>query len=260
MNWNLENYENKHEAFAVYLLKLIFIFGIMVIKLYAVSDGPPSMSVRQALAHLDIPFELINVDYGKGEHMTPEYALMNPQKEIPVLNDNGFYLGESNAILQYICDKYKPGDPLYPQDPTSRAIVNHRLCFNLSTYYANISAYTLAPIFYDYDRTPLGLKKVHLALDLFETYLTRLGKKYAAADHITIADFQLINSTMTLEVIGFDFSKYNKISTWYNDFKLNYQNLWKISENAMKELQVFAANPPNLMHLNHPIHPTRQMK
>lgn len=46
----------------------------MVLKLYAVSDGPPSLSVRQALKYLDVPFELINVDYGKGEHMTPEYA------------------------------------------------------------------------------------------------------------------------------------------------------------------------------------------
>lgn len=41
---------------------------------------------------------------------------MNPQKEIPVLDDDGFILGESVAILQYICDKYRPGTSLYPQD------------------------------------------------------------------------------------------------------------------------------------------------
>lgn len=43
-------------------------------KLYSVSDGPPSLSVRQTLAKLKIPFDLINVDFGKGEHMTEEYA------------------------------------------------------------------------------------------------------------------------------------------------------------------------------------------
>lgn len=232
----------------------------MVLKLYAVSDGPPSLSVRQALTYLEIPFELISVDYGKGEHMTTEYALLNPQKEIPVLDDDGFLLGESNAILQYICDKYKPESTLYPQDPKSRAIVNHRLCFNLSTYYANVSAYTMAPIFFDYERTPLGLKKVHIALDVFETYLTRSNTKYAASDCLTIADFQLINSTMTLEAIGFDFTKYSKISKWYSDFKTNYPELWKISADAMKEIQYFAANPPDLTHLNHPIHPARGPK
>ncbi|KAG6441744.1 hypothetical protein O3G_MSEX001955 [Manduca sexta] len=231
----------------------------MVLKLYAVSDGPPSLSVRQTLTQLEIPFELINVDFGKGEHMTAEYALMNPQKEIPVLDDDGFYLSESNAIMQYICDKYKPGSPLYPQDPQSRAIVNHRLCFNLASYYANISAYTMAPIFFDYERTPLGLKKVHIALDVFETYLNRFGKKYAAADHLTIADFPLINSTMTLEAIGFDFSKYAKIHKWYNDFKRDYPELWRISEGAMKEIMEFAANPPDLTHMDHPIHPIRKI-
>ncbi|XP_013137799.1 PREDICTED: glutathione S-transferase 1-1 [Papilio polytes] len=231
----------------------------MVMKLYAVSDGPPSLSVRQALAKLELPFELVNVDFGKGEHMTTEYALLNPQKEIPVLDDDGFYLSESNAILQYICDKYAPGNELYPLDSKTRAIVNHRLCFNLSTYYANISAYTMAPIFFDYQRTELGLKKVHMALDVFETYLQRLGTKYAAADHLTIADFQLINSTMTLEAIDFDFSKYTKIYKWYNDFKSQYPELWKISEGAMKEIQYFAANPPDLTHLNHPIHPIRKI-
>nr|AWX68896.1 glutathione S-transferase unclassified 1 [Heortia vitessoides] len=232
----------------------------MVLKLYAVSDGPPSLSVRQALTHLDIPFELISVDFGAGDHMTPEYALMNPQKEIPVLDDDGFFLSESNAILQYICDKYKPGNSLYPQDPKARSLVNHRLCFNLSTFYANISAHTMAPIFFDYQRTPLGLKKVHMALDVMETYMQRLGASYAAAGHLTIADFQLINSVMTLEAIDFDFSQYKKIHKWYNDFKKNYPDLWKISEDAMKEIQHFAANPPDLSHMDHPIHPIRKIK
>lgn len=45
---------------------------------------------------------------------------MNPQKEIPVLDDNGFYLSESNAMLQYICDKYGPESKLYPKDPKAR--------------------------------------------------------------------------------------------------------------------------------------------
>lgn len=232
----------------------------MVLKLYVVSDGPPSLSVRQALALLEIPFQQIEVDFCKGEHMTEEYALMNPQKEIPVMDDDGFFLSESNAILQYICDKYQPGTPLYPLDPQIRAVVNHRLCFNLSTYYANISAYTMAPIFFDYERTPLGLKKVHMALAVFETYLARAGTTHAAADHLTIADFQLINSTMTLEAIGLDFSKYEKVSQWYEDFKKDYPELWKISEDAMKEIQHFNANPPDLSHMNHPIHPIRKIK
>lgn len=66
----------------------------MVMKLYSVSDGPPSLAVRMALKYLQVDFQLVDVDFGAGQHMTDEYAKMNPQKEIPVLDDNGFYLSE----------------------------------------------------------------------------------------------------------------------------------------------------------------------
>lgn len=80
----------------------------------------------------------------------------------------------------------------------------------------------MAPIFYDYERTPLGLKKVHMALNVYETYLDRTSTSHAAADHLTIADFPLFNSTMTLEAIDFDFSKYRRVSfqQWI-DFESN---------------------------------------
>lgn len=58
-------------------------------KLYGVSDGPPSLAVRMALKALDIPFELISVDFIKGEHMTEDYAkvyTINLQFHIKNLN------------------------------------------------------------------------------------------------------------------------------------------------------------------------------
>ena len=85
---------------------------------------------------------------------------MNPQKEIPVLDDNGFYLGESIAIMQYLCDKYHPESTLYPKEPTQRAIVNHRLLFNMGFYYNNISQYVVCNRIYKkyiYDKKPLKI-------------------------------------------------------------------------------------------------------
>lgn len=50
----------------------------------------------------------------------------------------------SNAILQYLGDKYDIMGKLYPKDPKARAIINHRLCFNLAMYYRNISEYVVS--------------------------------------------------------------------------------------------------------------------
>ncbi|KAB0800299.1 hypothetical protein PPYR_06039 [Photinus pyralis] len=230
----------------------------MPLKLYAVSDGPPSLAVRMALKYLNINYELINVDFCKGEHLTDEYGKKNPQKEIPVLDDDGFFLGESNAILQYLVDQYGKSDELYPKEPKARAIVNHRLCFNLAFYYSRIMRHALAPMFFDYQRTPLTQKMLEMALDAFNIYLQQLGTKYAAADHVTIADFQLITATLCLEAINFDISGYPLVAKWYATFKEDHPDLWAIAAGGMAELVEFEKNPPDLGHLNHPFHPVRK--
>lgn len=43
-------------------------------KLYVVSDGPPSLAVRMAIKALNIPCEEVNVDYIASGHMTDDYA------------------------------------------------------------------------------------------------------------------------------------------------------------------------------------------
>lgn len=53
---------------------IITVSLLVTMKIYAVSDGPPSLAVRMALKALNIPHEHISVDFGAGEHMTDEYA------------------------------------------------------------------------------------------------------------------------------------------------------------------------------------------
>nr|CAH7760426.1 unnamed protein product [Callosobruchus chinensis] len=231
----------------------------MTLTLYGVSDGPPTIAVLQALEYLELEFKFVTINYAIGEHRTEEYAQKNPQKEMPVLDDNGFYLSESNAILQYLAEKYaKDDETLYPNDPQARAVVNHRLCFNLSTYYKYICEYALELIFFTYERTPMRLKKVHIALDNLNTYLASSGSKYVAGDNITIADFQLATTTMCLEAIKFDINRYPLINKWYNMYKVENPRLWNILGQGMKQLAHFEENPPILANLDHPIHPVRK--
>jgi len=227
-------------------------------KLYAVCDGPPSLSCRMTLKHLNIPFELVEVNFNTGEHLTEEYAKLNPQREIPVLDDDGFLISEHVAIMQYLCDKYAPETPAYPKEPALRALVNHRLCYNMAHLYNAIAPYTLAPIFFEYPRNEGGAKRVNMALGVFEEYLKRVGKKYVVTDHVTIADFPLISSIICLEGIGFKFDQFTLIKNWYENFKKENPNEWAIAEGGMKIIQDLEKNPPDLSKLNHPFHPVRK--
>lgn len=56
------------------LTKSLFLTEITTMKLYSVSDGPPSLAVRMTLKALNIPFELVDVIFNNGEHLTEEYA------------------------------------------------------------------------------------------------------------------------------------------------------------------------------------------
>lgn len=76
-------------------------------------------------------------------HFFHTFSQLNPQKEIPVLDDDGFVLSESIAIMQYLCDQYDPENPIYPKEPKQRALVNHRLAFNMCFYYKYIFPYTV---------------------------------------------------------------------------------------------------------------------
>lgn len=117
----------------------------------------------------------------------------------------------------------------------------------------------MAPIFFDYERTPLGLKKVQIALSTFETYLERGNTKYAAGDNLTIADFPLVTAVMCLEAISFNFDQYKLVKQWYETFKKENPSLWEITVTGMVEITEFEKNPPNLSHMNHPIHPVRKV-
>ena len=90
---------------------------------------PMSANARAAVMtalELRAPVELTYVDLQRGEQTQPAFLKMNPNHRVPVLEDDGFYLWESRAIMQYLADK-TPGQSLYPSDARARADVNRWL-------------------------------------------------------------------------------------------------------------------------------------
>lgn len=82
-----------------------------------------SRRVRIALIEKGIAAEEVEVDMAAGAHRTPEYRALNPYGRVPTLEDDGFVLYESTAILNYL-EAISPKPALVPADPKGRALVD----------------------------------------------------------------------------------------------------------------------------------------
>ena len=81
-----------------------------------------SINVKKAVwaaQETGIPFERRDAGGTFGIVGTPEFKKLNPNSLIPVIEDGGFVLYESNTIVRYLFAKHAPGT-LYPEELTER--------------------------------------------------------------------------------------------------------------------------------------------
>jgi glutathione S-transferase len=84
------------------------------VRLYDYAASANCYKVRLLLAQLGLEYERVPVDIFAGDTLTDEYALINPARTTPVLEDPpGTFLQESNAILLQL----GRGTPFLPDDP-----------------------------------------------------------------------------------------------------------------------------------------------
>jgi glutathione S-transferase len=95
-------------------------------KLYFHPLSGNSRRVLLVAAHLEVPLERIVIDLPKGEQRGAPHLARNPNGRVPVLDDDGFRLWESRAIMQYLAEK-TAGQSLLPSEPRARANVNRWL-------------------------------------------------------------------------------------------------------------------------------------
>lgn len=91
-------------------------------KLYNYFRSSAAYRVRIALALKGLSFDYVSIHLAKGEQYSPEFAAINPQSLVPVLELEGERLYQSLAIIEYL-DEIHPAPPLLPKSPLERARV-----------------------------------------------------------------------------------------------------------------------------------------
>ncbi len=122
---------------------------------------PTSVNVQKvmwAVGELNLPHERIDVGGSFGKNREPAYLAMNPNGLVPTLEEDGFFLWESNSIVRYLAAKYGPGG-LEPADLRERARAHSWMDWQLS-----VGGPALTGMFWGLIRTPPE-KRDHAAID-----------------------------------------------------------------------------------------------
>lgn len=163
------------------------------LRLFADTASPVTRAVMLLLATNNVPYEFVHISLKDGEqHTNQELVSINPNHTVPAIEDNGFAMFESTAILKYICNKYNLPDHWYPKDVQKRARVDEAMSWfpqNLrcKAFYVAcvLPRKTGQPTSEDVLKlTQTTLKK---SVDIVESYFLK-NRKFVAGDEISIAD------------------------------------------------------------------------
>jgi len=184
---------------------------------------PMSSNARRAVmtaVHLGLKLDLTVVDLAKGAQRDPQFLRMNPNGKVPVLDDDGFFLTESHAIMQYLADK-TPGQTLYPQELRARADVNRWLFWSAQHFQPAVSVlgweHLVKPILGMGDADPaqvkLGNGLVSACAAILDAHLA--GKSWISGDALSLADYAIATPLAYIQQAKLPVSEHTNVLAWF---------------------------------------------
>jgi len=197
-----------------------------LLKIYGSPLSTCTRRVAIVLKEKEVPYEVITIDFAKGEHKSAEYREKQPFGQIPYIDDDGFILFESRAICRYIEAKYpKQGISLIPTELKANARFEQAASIETADFEPSASGIGWEKAYKphvglktDEARTLEHIEKLNGKLDAYEAILSK--QKYLAGDDITMAD--LFHITLGVIVKRFSpesFSSRPHVAKWFESLE-----------------------------------------
>ena len=183
-----------------------------MIKVYSFERSGHAHRVRLFLSLLGIEHETIDVPILSGGGRSDAHLARNPFGLVPVLDDDGVLVRDSNAILVYLARKHDPDDRWLPVDAECAARVQEWLAtatHDLLVGPAYARAATLFGRPFDVVR---ARKRAHRLLKIMDAHLA--GRDWLASDHPTVADVAMYTYTAHAPEGGVALDEYASVQGW----------------------------------------------
>lgn len=168
--------------------------------------------------YVNSPVEFIYVNLGRGEHLTPDFAAMNPNCKVPVLTDGEYTLWEANAIMCYLARK--AGSSLWPEDERQVEVLRwlswdadhfNKCCGTLYFEHLIKAKFKLgAP---DAGQVKRALSDFRRYGAILDAYLAT--RRYLVGEDLTIADFAVATTLPHAIEIGLPLNEFPHIQRWH---------------------------------------------
>ena len=170
-----------------------------------------SHRVELMLSLLGLVSERVEVDLLQGEHKRPAFLALNPFGQVPVLEDDGLVISESNAILVYLAKRYGAAHWL-PDDPAGAAAVERWLSIAAGPLVSGPATARLITVFGAQHDAELAIARSHSLLRILEAELR--DRDHLVGSSPTIADVALYTYVAHAPEGNVDLGPYPSVRAW----------------------------------------------
>jgi glutathione S-transferase len=184
----------------------------MTITLHGFPLSGHSHRVQLALSLMGLPHQVVQVDLKAGAHKTPEFLRLNPFGQVPVLDDDGTTLFDSNAILVYLATQYDADRRWLPRDPKGQADVQAWLSVAAGLIAFGPAAARLITVFgakYNADEV---VARAHGLLKVMDAQLAT--RSFLVGNAPTLADIAGYSYIAAAPEGNVDLSAYPNVRAW----------------------------------------------
>jgi glutathione S-transferase len=169
------------------------------------------------LAEKSLSYELVPVDFTKGEHRRPEFLRLNPYGRVPVLVDEDTVVYDSTIINEYLDDEY-PDPPVLPRIEFSSLRARARIFedFADTSFTPQVGQLMAEMVKTEAERDQGRLQRLRQTIERVMDYVNRelQGQNFLAGE-FSVADIGFVPRLVVLKEIGIDVNAgRNNVEAW----------------------------------------------